>query len=49
MFMQCKLTSRYLLMLMFLNICSSQISVFVHIDIVMYLVSVIKMMINFCF
>ena len=49
MFMQCKLTSRYLLILISFNICSNQISVFMYIDIIMYSISVIKITTNFYF
>jgi len=48
MFIQYKLTLKYLLIFIFLNICSSQISVFTYIDIIM-LVLIIKITINFYF
>jgi len=49
MLMQYKLTLKYLFIFMFLNIYSSQVLIFMHIDMIMYLILMIKIIINFYF
>ncbi len=47
--MQYKLILKYLFIFISLNICSSQILVFIYINMIMYSVLIIKIIMNFYF